>query len=296
MVAWGISGGAARAIALFEAAKVCIEQDEKPDLIIGTSSGALLSPIIAVAYEFPPFIDAAIEFARSLSPSDMFPYEGNFPLKKNGKPSTNAIFRVLTGYNHLAWQDIAPLYKRLFKQRHFEALQNSSIKCFSFCVDGTDGSPKIYCLNDAESLEDMIVKIKKSSRIVPIVQNEEGFIDGGFISFNPAMWLFDRFEITKLVTIYSKQMKDHIKKNPKFDKNFITTDFQVHSITAHWLGWKDAKIEELYCQLHGIEYLRIECPDGFTDELYEDDDHQLIALGEASRKKALEAYKNKDTA
>jgi hypothetical protein len=45
----------------------------------------------------------------------------------------------------------------------------------------------------------------------------------------------------------------------------------------------------LHCKLNNIDYLRIECPNGYTDEIYESDNKQLIALGNASKKVAIEA-------
>ena len=57
---WSISGGAAKAVGLFEAAKVCVERKDKPDIIIGTSSGALVAPIIAASYQYPELFEEAI--------------------------------------------------------------------------------------------------------------------------------------------------------------------------------------------------------------------------------------------
>jgi predicted acylesterase/phospholipase RssA len=164
-----------------------MEKGNKPDLIIGTSSGSLLAPIVAVSYQDKELMDQAIKFAQTLKPTDMFPYKDNKPFNKKGKPTVNAIFRVLFGHNHLGWQDIRPLYKKVFKEKHFKLLKKSSIKCIAFGVKGENGTPEKYVLNDACSLDEMIDMIEMSSRIVPFVQPMDGRIDGGFISFNPAM-------------------------------------------------------------------------------------------------------------
>lgn len=290
MIAWGISGGAARAIGLFQAAKVCMEQSEKPNIIIGTSSGALLAPIIAAAYEDEGLMDKAIQFAETLDPVDMFPYKNNKPFNKKGKPTINAIFRILGGHNHLGWQDIKPLYKKVFKPCHLDILRRSDIQCIAFGVTGKDGSPERHFLNPADTVNELIEMIERSSRMVPFVQSMNGSIDGGFISFNPAMWLFEHYDITKLITIYSHQIKPFVKENLKWDKSIVSVTAQTLLITTYWLGVKDSIIEEYYCKLNDIDYLRIECPDGYTDEVYESDDKQLIALGKASRRAALKAF------
>jgi len=292
MIVWGLSGGAARAIGLFEAAKVCMERGEKPDIIIGTSSGSLLAPIIAVAYEIPELMDIAIKFAQTLDPLDMFPYKRNRPFNKKGKPTVNAIFRIIGGHNHLGWQDIKPLYKKVFTETYFKILQKSPIICQSFGVVGEDGSPEILTLNDADNLDEMINMIEKSSRIVPFVQSIEGRIDGGFISFNPSMWVLKDNKVGTLVSIYSHELKQNIDFNKDWNKNILTTTTQSLLITTHWLGVKDALIEELYCKLNNIDYLRIECPNGYTDEIYESDDDQLIAFGKASRLNAQKKWNN----
>lgn len=295
VIIWGISGAAARAIALFQMVNTSIELGEKPNVIIGQSSGSLVAPIAAVAYQCPQLMKDAIKFAESLDTRDMFPYKGNVPLTKRGNPTPMGILRAIT-HNHLGFQDIKPMYKKVFKEEHFQLLKQSPIKCISFGVKGKNWTPVMYCLNDAESLDDMIDMIECSARIVPFTQpmNYKGdtHVDGGFISFNPAMWLFDKYNIKQLVTFYANPVKSGITENKKWDKSILSITFQAMNAMPSWLAYKDAIIEELYCKLHNIPYLRIEAPDGYTDEIYETDDHQLIALGLASKEKAENLWTN----
>ena len=295
-IVWAFSGGAARFIALARAAEVCMSQGTKPDIIIGTSSGSLLAPIIAVSYSKPELMAEAIEFGETLDVQDMFPYKGNKPFNKKGKITWGAIGRIITGYSHFGIQDIKPMYKKVFTEQHFLLLQGSDIKCYAFGVNGQDGTTKIVCLNDAKSLDDMIDMIELSSRIVPFVQpaefDNQKYVDGGFISFNPAMWLFNQVNIKELITIYSKPVTKSIAANSKWDDNVLSVTTQMLHTTTHWLGVKDSIIEELFCKLHNIPYLRIECPDGIIDEIYETDDDQLIALGLAAKEIAEELWFN----
>jgi predicted acylesterase/phospholipase RssA len=294
-IAWSFSGAAARAIALFRMAESSIEFGEKPDVVIGSSSGALIAPIIAVSYKCPELLHSAIKMAETLDSTDMFPYKGNMPMYKNGKPSIGGILRGFT-HNHLGWQDIRPMYKKIFKEEHFQVFKKSDIKCIAFGVKGVNWSPIEYVLNDAKSLDDMIDMIECSSRITPFVQpmSYDGFghVDGGYISFNPSMWLFDKFDLKEVITFYSNQIHGRIPDNPKWDKSILSVTNQAMHGMSHWLGVKDAIIEKIECKLRNINYLRIEAPDGYTDEVYETDDNQLIALGLASKKVAEDAWKN----
>jgi len=287
---WSISGGAAKAVGLFEIAKVCTEYKDRPDIIIGTSSGALVAPIIAASYTYPELLDEAIKFAQSLNVLDMFPYKGNKPFKKNGKISIGSIFRVIGGHNHLGWQDIKPLYKKVFKQKHFDALKNSDINCISFSVLGKNGTPCFNLLNESKSIDDLIDLIERSSRMTPIVQHKDGHIDGGFISFSPGMWVLkdDLQNVSEYLSIYSHPIKvGGIIENKTWDSNIINVITQVLNISTYYLGYKDALIEEILCKVENIPYIRIECPNGFIDEIYETDDNQLKEFGIASRKEAI---------
>lgn len=290
--AWALSGAAARAIALMRQVEVAIARGEKPDVIIGNSSGALTAPIAAVAYEYPEILPEAIRFAETLDTADMFPYKGNVPFNKKGNPRPMSVLRAL-GHGHLGWQDIKPLYKKVFTEEYFEIFKKSNIKCIAFGVKGSDWSPVEYVLNDAETLDEMIDMIECSSRIVPFVQpmefRGEAHVDGGFVSFNPGMWLFEKYNMERLVTMYSREVKFAMHKNPNWHKGKLPVlgiVTQAMNGTSYWLGNKDAIIEECFSALTGTEYIRLEAPDGYTDEVYETDDHQLIALGNASFEKA----------
>ena len=295
-IVWGFSGGAARFIALARSAEVCMKHGTKPDIIIGTSSGAILASLIAVAYDKPELMKVAIEFGETLDIQDMFPGKGQKPFNKRGKPTFNAGTRIITGENHFGIQDIGPMFKKVFKQAHLELLQKSPIKCYAFGVEGINGTPMMVCLNDAKDIDNLVYRIELSSRIVPFVQsaNYQGklYVDGGFISFCPAMWLFKEFNVKQLITIYSSPVPCLIDTNSGWNDNVFTVTEQMLKITTHYLGVKDAIIEDLYCKLHSIPYLRIECPEGIIDEMYETDDHQLKALGIAAKEKAELLWKN----
>lgn len=293
-IVWAFSGGAARFIALARVAQASKERGLKPDIIIGTSSGSILASLVAVSYDKPCLMDKAIEFGETLDVQDMFPGKGKKPFTKRGKPTFNAGTRIITGENHFGIQNIGPMFKKVFKQEHFELLKKSSIKCYAFGVEGINGEPKVVCLNDAHDIDDLIYMIELSSRITPFVQaaDYQGklYVDGGYISFCPAMWLFKEFNIKELLTVYSTPVPCSIGNNPHWNDNVLTVTEQMLKITTHYLGVKDAIIEELFCSLHNIPYMRIECPNGFIDEIYETDDDQLIALGNASRELALEKW------
>jgi predicted acylesterase/phospholipase RssA len=291
---WSFSGGAARWIGLARAAQVSMMKGNKPDIIIGTSAGSLLAPIVAVSYDKPELMSEAIKFGETLDVTDMFPSVQHKPFTKKGKPTFNAYMRIITGYNHFGIQDIKPLYKKVFKQEHFELLKLSSIKCFAFGVEGRNGSPFNICLNDATSLDDMINMLELSSRISPFVQpsNYGGklYVDGGFISFNPANQLFNDYKIKELVSVYSTPTFYFIPDNPNWDQNLFTVITQLLKITTHWLGVKDRQLEEYYTQLNNVKYVRIECPAGIIDETYETDDDQLIMFGNKSYEEAIKQW------
>lgn len=284
-VAWAFSGAAARAVAHFRNAEVAMRLGNKPNVIIGNSSGAIIAPIIAVAYEDPQLMIDGIKFAETLDTADMFPHKGNKPFTKKGKVAPGAVLRAMS-HNHLGWQDIKPMYKKVFTEKHFQMLKKSPIKCIAFGVIGEDWSPVEYVLNDAETLDEMIDMIETSSRIVPFTQpmvyKGKGHVDGGFLAFNPGWRLFANYKMEELITFYSRETKEAMSKNSKWDKNILSVTTQAMNGMAFWHGNKDAMLEEAYSALDSVKYMRIEAPDGYTDEVYETDDHQLIALGEAS--------------
>lgn len=292
-IVWSFSGAAARAIALFRLAEVSKERGEKPDVIIGTSSGALAAPILAVAFDDPKLLDEAIEFAETLDTRDMFPVRGNKPFNAKGKPTVGSIFRAMS-HNHLGWQDIKPMYKKVFKQEHFELLKKSKIRCYSYGVIGKTWTPVRYCLNDAESIDDMINMIECSSRIVPFVQpmvyKGEGHVDGGYICFNPGWTLFEDHNITTLVSMYSHEPRLGVKPVEKWDKGVLSIAHQCMMGMNHSLGYKDARLEKLEAQVAGTRLLQLFAPDGHTDEIYETDDDQLRSLGVASYRIAHEKW------
>lgn len=291
----GHSGAAARAVGIFEACRVAVNHEEKPTKIIGQSSGAILTALQGASYKYPCLMDAAIDMAASLDLKDMFPHPGNFPFNKKGKLSANAAFRVLTGHNHFAWQDISPMFKNIFKEKHLAALKSSGIECWTMGVDGKDGTLAMFNLNLANTVDDVLDMLKRSNRIAPFVQNYKGFLDGGFACYNPAWLMFESCpNLKKVRTFYAKEITDGIPVNEKWDKTIISIQTQTMLTATHWLSVKDAMIEELYCEKNNIDYVRIECPNGYTDEIYETDDDQLRALGQASREVALKAFK-KDT-
>lgn len=293
--AWSISGAAARAIAHFRMVEVAIKRGEKPNLIIGNSSGSIVAPIAAVAFTNPEILPKAISFAETLDILDMFPYKGNKPFNKKGKIATNAYGRMLI-HGHMGFQDIKPLYKKVFTQEYFEIFKKSDIKCIAFGVKGRDFTPTQYVLNDAETLDEMIDMIETSSRIVPMVQpmvyKGDSHIDGGFISFNPGMWLYQKYNIGTHISFYSREIKYKMPDKPNWDKGLFSIIERYSEGCSFWLGNKDALLEECLATIKGTVYLRLEAPDGYTDEIYEKDDWQLKALGDASYKKANETWKD----
>jgi predicted acylesterase/phospholipase RssA len=288
-IAWSFSGAAARAIALFKQAQAAIELTEKPNIIIGQSSGAIVAPIVAVAYDDPKLLKAAIEMAETLDIEDMFPYKGNVPMTKSGKPTVGGIVRAFT-HNHLGWQDIKPMYKKIFTEEHFKLFKNSSIKCIGFGVRGKDWMPTMFNLSEAENLDDLIDMIEATARIVPFVQPMEykgdTYVDGGFISFNPAKWLFNNHELKSLLMFNSHPVKLGIPVNEKWDDTILTITNQAMQGLVNQLAVAYMELAELYCIKTNVNYIIVEAPEGYTDEIYETDDDQLKALGNAAYENA----------
>lgn len=291
---WSFSGGAVKWISLAEGAKVSIERKGYPDVIIGVSAGALLAPIIAVSKYLPDVLDKAIEIGSTLKTKDMFPYKNNHPFRNNGKITPNATFRVITGHNHLAWQDIAPLYKRVFTQEVFEVFKKSDIKCYAFGVKGKNYSPKVVCLNNASCVDELIRMIELSSRIVPFVQpaiyKGEGYIDGGFIAMNAAWVLAPYLNMKELITYYTNEPSTSIGDNKNWDKNVLQITANSMNGSVYWHSVKDRIIEHLYCKAHDIKYLRIDYPCTAIDEVYDTDEHQLREVGQESIKITHKAW------
>lgn len=291
------SGGAAKFITLAQGAKIVIAEKGYPDVIIGVSSGALLAPIVAASKYMPNILDDAIKFGETLDINDMFPYKGNKPFTKKGNVSSNAILRAATGHNHLGWQDIRPLYKKVFTEDAFKAFKASGIICHSFGVKGENFSPAMACLNNAKDIDDLIDMIELSARIVPLVQpaiyKQASYIDGGFIAHCAAWYAFKFYDIKELFTFYTSISNEYIDSNSNWDKDIVTIIFQLMGGMSHWLSYKDRIIEALYCKLNNIPYVCFEYPASAIDEIYETDSNQLKAAGEEAKiitKKLLIEY------
>lgn len=294
---WSFSGGAVKWISLAEGAKVAINKIGFPEFVIGVSAGALLAPIIAVSKHLPCVLDKAIEIGSTLETEDMFPYKNNQPFNKKGKPTTNAIFRVLTGHNHLGWQDIGPLYKQVFTDEVFQVFKKSQIKCYAFGVKGKNFSPKVVCLNNAKDIDELIQMIELSSRITPFVQpaiyKNESYSDGGFIAMNAAWILAPYLNISELITFYTNLPLTKLSENKNHDKNFFQVTGNNLNGAVYWHSVKDRIIEQLYCLAHNIKYIRIDYPCSAIDEVYDTDEDQLRKVGKESReitRKRLENY------
>lgn len=296
-ILWGWSGASARAIALFTMGKEAMNVLKKPTVMVGQSSGAIVMPIIAVAYEVEELIDIAIDFASTLNTEDMFPYKGNKPFGKNGNPTFNNYLRLLI-YGHFGWQDIRPLYKKVFTDEYFKIFKNQEIQCYGYGVDGQDWSVTRYHFNLAKDVDELIDMIESTARIIPFVQekyyNEINHVDGGFIAFNPAWLEIEKLQktgkqIEEVITFYSHEVQRSINENVNWNKGTLKAINKVTQAmlgTTHWLSIKDSLLEEAYSKLYRFNYCRLEAPNGYTDDTYEDDNEQLISLGNAAREKA----------
>ncbi len=292
-----VTGGGPKAGGLKAAGKVFKEMRDKPDIMIGQSSGALTIPILAASYEYPEVLDKALEMAGTLEMRDIFPFAGNRPFTEEGDVPLNAYFRAATGHNHLGWQDIRPLYKKLFKKKHLKALQRSSIECIAFGVIGKNGMPEMKVMNRAKTVDELIDMIEETARIVPFVQHANGRIDGGFVAFSPGVWLLmqNPEQISEYTAIYADPVKTGVGTNENWDKNIITVTGQIMGITTNYIAYYGAVIEELLCKQHNINYTRVECPDGYLKLMYDTDDKRLQAFAQASREAAIERLTNNDT-
>ena len=294
VIVWSLSGGSVKFVALVRGAKVSIAYGRKPHVIVGVSAGALLAPIIALAYQDPCILEEAIELAETLDMTDMFPIKGNKPFTEKGNIAPGAYLRVVTGWNHLGWQDIAPLYKKVMTEERFKLFKKTDINCWAFGVKGRNMSPKPVLLNNASSVDELIQMIELSSRMTPLVQpapyKGDTYVDGGFISHSAFWWIKDKYNVEELITFYTSEYSEEISDNSNWDKSLFTVVMQLLLGTTHWLSMHGRDLEELYCHKHNIKHMRMEFPGHIIDEIYDTDDEQLKALGDISEEIAVEAW------
>lgn len=160
------------------------------DVVIGTSAGALISPLVALG-----FMTRAEEAIANITPDKIFNIN---PFNKKGHIKIfNAIWRITTGKRTLGENKNLPkLIREFYKEEDHRILQGSTKKAYvTLCnTNKADYPGEIVCINDC-SYENAVLYMWASAS-VPVVCSlvkigDYEYADGGTTLNVPADFLVE---------------------------------------------------------------------------------------------------------
>ena len=233
----------------------------RPDCYAGTSAGAYLSFVAAVAGA--PRIKIAAPYVDLGS---VFPIK---PVRDSGGFSIWALLRMLTFRGSLGVQDARGELKKIISEREFLMYQNSNRpNCYVSTVGLSTGLAYFYNLKtDAANYQEAIDMVEASSRIVPmvnpIVLRGEYCADGGHRNHNPSEQLLGAEpKIQCLFSLYArpKEGDREIPEPQAKAQNWAQRTLKIIEIAHSEVSYSDEKISDLICDLRNIRQIKIHLP------------------------------------
>lgn len=260
------SGGATELPALAGAAKALAMHADKPDVIIGISSGAILSLFAAMQYH-PEYKEEVTKLIKDLSTniSPKIIWGRRPPITSKGNISVWAIGRMIVGRPalgkfrnlHSYYTEIARKYYNIYKKDkgtyrlpHISVVYVTRSEAKRVEVSPFNG--------DFEQWVDAVI----ASASVPLatgpVESNDGY-DGGLRNHNPSGVIIDKgAKISHLTEIYSRERNSY--KDVMFSKGKrrwwkeIAYLIQVSMIET---SKKDQEKAEHYCKANNIPHRQI---------------------------------------
>ena len=169
-----ISGGATKIPGLFGGAKAILEND-KPDLITGISSGAILAVPLALGL----FADIE-KVVLNLSMNDMFVVN---PYTKNNKISITGLWRILRGKPSVGTSNIIHTLKKLITPEIFDIYKYGEFPDVEIgVVDFVTGEMLYYKIKDLNYTDYLSLTLASSSIPIihaPVYVKDKILYDGG---------------------------------------------------------------------------------------------------------------------
>lgn len=205
-----ISGGAFRISGLVGSSEAVIERFGMPKMIAGTSSGALMTMMIALGKQ-----DKLKELATSVKLSDVFTkYKSPFTEKGN--------FNILSlRFLPYGWlgdnSELLKTYKRhINSNEYYEAQRNENIpECKILVYNASSNQIETFSSKDV-SYDSWCLAVIASCTIPfvmkPVKIGNQYYFDGGVVSFMPHEYLSKQSDYNKIlaIKIYSRSSRSEL--------------------------------------------------------------------------------------
>lgn len=289
MKSLSFSGGGTKIAALAGAAITLMEDyNYKPDIIVGTSSGGILSLPIAMGLFYE-----TKELIFSLTYNKLFDIK---PINDKGKIRLWPIIRVLFGAESLGKQNnlIKTISKLITKERFEEYKTNDAYpSVYLVAVEFKTGKRKYFDvkkLNYAEYLK----AVNATSAIpffVESVKYDNGYYyDGSLRDHLGSSYIMENFNITENVSIYSRP-EDYNKTDLNwYPKNVVEVILRSTDIMLTEISKNDEFQEDSISEKKNIKNTKIFMPHILSSNSYELNKEKLkewFNIGKAATEKYL---------
>jgi predicted patatin/cPLA2 family phospholipase len=261
-----ISGGSTKIAGLAGAAENLVNfKKYKPDVIVGTSAGSILSVAISLGL-WNEIYDRVTTFTLD----DIF---NKKPVNDKGKISLSAKLRLVCGELSLGEQKkLVESISKIVTERRFNKYKRHDkyVPCYVGCVDYKTGK-RIYkntkeCTYD-EYLQYVLASTSIPYAVEPVEIDDMILFDGGTRDHIGSHWMMENIKgITENVSIFSRpqNMRDILNKdwNPK---NIFDIFDRDQAIRVLEISKKDEKIERLIASDLNIKHTAVFIPWVLTD-------------------------------
>ncbi len=278
----GLSGGSTKGVGILGAVEGLYSNGYTPDIIVGTSVGALLSVPLALGVYDKTVIDRARAKFLNVSLKDFFT---NPPIKDTGKWSINALINLFLSkiavgnldklketLSGIVNEDDFELYKLLVSQGRLA-------KCFAVTVDYVSGETLVIPLHSL-NYEDYLSVVQASCSI-PVFNEYVSYrgkllYDGGLRDHVGTHLIIDLgYPIEEAITIFTRPKK-HIISSEK-PSNVIEVLEGTIAIMNNEISKLDEFMIDTYCSKRRILNKKIYLPSVLTS-LYDTNKERLLKL------------------
>jgi predicted acylesterase/phospholipase RssA len=270
MKALSISGGSTKILGFYGLLE---DLEYNPDIIIGVSAGAILSlPIACNKLKSETFRNILF----NLKYSHFF---DKSPVKENGEFRWTSLLRIIMGKKSLGTQNnLVKTLKSIISQEDYSNFLISGKIVYVTCVDLKTGKPKYFKLNNYK-YEDALILINASASIPiftePVKFGKYELVDGGLRDHNASHYILKKYQITKLISLYSRP-KDHVLSYVR-TFNILSILERVIDTMSLEISINDEMLESELCLKNNIEYKAFHLP-LLTKSLYDINKERLYKL------------------
>lgn len=292
-----ISGGAIKFIALISAFIHLLRKGEKPNVLTGVSSGAIICFLYVCGR-----LTEGLAMARKSHNINVIFSKRNNPVNKKGGLSIWAIWRILSGKNYLGEMDnLEKNIREICSVLDFLKYKENphAPHCYILAIESKTGMHVIRNLKDC-TYEEAIDLVIGSSSIAPTIKEREfrGVMlnDGGHRGHSAGAYLLRRnidgmrTNLKQCITIFSRPApKDYealaLDKSNNFFNRLI--NFTIGTFVKE-TSLNDAFMEDWICEENDIQYKPVYI-DKFTEDTYHITPEE-IEEGERLGIEAVEKY------